>query len=467
MKVTDILKTAAAVFFAVILISCGGGGDSGGALVPGISGYVTLGGTSFAGVTVDLSGTATATTTTNSSGYYRFTGLANGSYTITPSRTGCTFTPVNKPVTYAGSDIRQDFTAEISPAISAGGSHSMALKSDGTVWAWGYNINGQLGHGSTTDSHVPVQVSGLTGVIAIAAGGNHSLALKANGTVWAWGYNANGQLGNGTTTGSLVPVQISTLSDITAIAAGGNHSLALTLDGGVKAWGDNTYGQLGDGTVTRRLTPVYVTTLTAGISALAAGDSHSLALTSTGGVKAWGLNASGQLGNTTTADSHIPVNVYNLTSGATAVAAGGFHSLALTTGEGIKAWGLNTNGQLGNGTTTNASACVDVIGLTSDVSAIAAGGYHSLALTKSSGGIKAWGLNTSGQLGNGITTSPATTSVDVSGLTSGMTAIAAGGYHSLGLTSTDSIKAWGLNTNGQLGNSTIISSSSPVDVTAF
>ncbi|HLZ19882.1 MAG TPA: SdrD B-like domain-containing protein, partial [Smithellaceae bacterium] len=241
MKGMDILKTTAAFLLALVLVSCGSGGDTV-ATAPGISGHITIGGTYFAGVTVTLSGTASATTTTNSSGYYSFTGLANGDYVVTPTRTGCTFTPTSSPtLTYSGTDITQNFTAVITPAIAAGYSHSLALKSDGTVWAWGNNGNGQLGIGTITNSYIPAQVSGLTDVIAIAAGGHHSLAIKANGTVWAWGYNGYGQLGIGTTTNSLTPVQVSNLSGITAIAAGGNHSLALTSSGGVRAWGLNSY----------------------------------------------------------------------------------------------------------------------------------------------------------------------------------------------------------------------------------
>ena len=465
---TDILKMTTVFLLATILLSCGGGGGGTEAAAPGIYGQITISGTPIANITVTLSGTASASTTTNSSGNYRFTGLSNGAYVVTPSRTGCTFTPTaSASLPYSGTVITQNFTATVTPAISAGGNHSLALKSDGTVWAWGYNGYGQLGIGTTTESHVPVQVTSITGVIAIAAGGNHSLALRGDGTVWAWGYNADGQLGNGTTTISLSPVLISSLSDITAIAAGGNHSLALNISTGLKAWGYNASGQLGDGTVTRRLTPVDVSTLTSGVTAVAAGESHSLALISGGGVKAWGLNGNGQLGNGTTTNSTTCVNVTGLTSDVSAIAAGGYHSLALVASTGgIKAWGLNTSGQLGNGFTTNSTTAVDVTGLTSDVSAIAAGGYHSLALVTSTGGIKAWGLNGNGQLGNSTTTN-SSTSVDVTGLTSDMAAIAAGGYHSLALTSSNSVKAWGLNTNGQLGNGSIISSSTAVDVTSF
>jgi len=145
-------------------------------------------------------------------------------------------------------------------AIAGGGTHSLALKNDGTVWAWGYNGYGQLGNGGTyTTSNVPVQASGLTGgITAIMGGHHHSLALKNDGTVWAWGYNYYGQLGNGTNTNSNVPVRVSGLAGITKIAGGGLHSLALKNDGTVWAWGYNYYGQLGNGIYSASNVPVRV-----------------------------------------------------------------------------------------------------------------------------------------------------------------------------------------------------------------
>ena len=165
------------------------------------------------------------------------------------------------------------------PDVYYGGLHSLALKNDGTVWAWGSNINGQLGNGTNTNSNVPVQVSGLSGITAIAGGhnGSFSLALKNNGTVWAWGDNSTGQLGNGTTTNSNVPVQVNGLTGVVGIAGGGWHALAVKSDGTVWAWGNNIYGQLGNGTTYDSYIPVQVSSLT-GISDVAAAVRHSLAL---------------------------------------------------------------------------------------------------------------------------------------------------------------------------------------------
>ncbi len=297
-------------------------------------------------------------------------------------------------------------------AIAGGSFHNLALKSDRTVWAWGYNTNGQLGNGTTTSSSVPVQVSYLSDIIAIDVGKYyfiknisyiypaHSLALKSDGTVWAWGYNWYGQFGNGTTKSSTVPVQVSNISDVTSIAAGGAHNLALKLDGTVWAWGYNWYGQLGNGTTTSSYLPVQVAGLN-NVTAIACGYDHSLALKSDGTVWAWGYNTDGQLGIGNTTSRHTPKQVSNL-SDVTFIASGGFHSFALKSDGTVWAWGSNSHGQLGNGKSgkdEKATTPIQVSNL-SDVATVAGGLEHSLAL-KPDGTVWAWGYNRDGQLGNG------------------------------------------------------------------
>ncbi len=171
-------------------------------------------------------------------------------------------------------------TISCAQKIAGGESHSLAICSESTVRAWGYNFYGQLGNGENgygIYSNVPIQVNSLTGITAVAAANSHSLALKNDGTVWACGQNNYGQLGNGTNTDSNVPVQVSSLAGITAIAGGNFHSLALKNDGTVWAWGDNDNGELGNGTNTFSNIPVQVSSLT-GITAIAGGVYHSLAL---------------------------------------------------------------------------------------------------------------------------------------------------------------------------------------------
>jgi alpha-tubulin suppressor-like RCC1 family protein len=289
-------------------------------------------------------------------------------------------------------------------AVSAGGYHSLALLSNRTVLGWGYNNNGQLGDGTTggvgNRQPTPVQVSGLTDVIAISGGGHHSLALKSDGSVWAWGLNDHGRLGDGTTIDRLTPVQVVGLSGVIAISAGASHNLAIRADGTLWAWGQNAYGQLGDGTAVAKSTPVQIT---AGVSAVAAGRDHSLALMSDGTVWAWGSNQYGQLGDNTQVDHHLPAPVADL-AGVTDIGAGSVHSLAIKPDGTLWAWGNNGWGQLGDDTETNRLTPVQVTGLT-DVAAVSGGAGHIEAVIGPLGPAAA-ALQVSDR--NGIITEPVT-----------------------------------------------------------
>jgi alpha-tubulin suppressor-like RCC1 family protein len=304
-------------------------------------------------------------------------------------------------------------------AIAAGVGHSVALKQDGTVWTWGSNSSGQLGDGMTIDPSqppygqtTPVQVLGpggsgfLTGVAAIAGGGYYTVALKQEGTVWAWGDNSSGQLGDGTTTSHSTPVQvlgaggIGLLTGVKAIAAAFGYTVALKQDGTVWAWGYNGDGELGDGTETGYSTPVQVVGpggigFLTGVTAIAVGLDHTVALKQDGTVWTWGLNEYGQLGDGTTNSQSTPVQVLGpdgsgFLTGVTAIAAGGEHTVALKQDGTVWTWGENYAGELGDGTVTSTdpygkSTPVQVLGLNGSgfltgVSAIAAGGYHTLTL---------------------------------------------------------------------------------------
>ncbi|QRN97743.1 sialidase [Archangium violaceum] len=339
----------------------------------------------------------------------------------------------------------------VTKAISAGNFHSLALRTDGSVWAWGQNTEGQLGNGTQTLSKVPVRVTGLPAIKAIAAGRNHSLALGVDGTVWAWGQNSSGQLGDGTTTGRLTPVSVTIPGGAVAIAGGLSHSLAIAADGGVYAWGANTYGQLGDGTTSARLTPVRLG-LPGGIAAISAGWYHSMALGADGRVWTWGRNVNGQIGNTiaSSVNQLSPYQV-SLARGATAIAAGANHALVLLSDQSMVAWGQNTNGQLGNGTTATAQSTPVVVGLTGAVTAIATGSNFSLAID-STGAAWGWGQNTNGQLGDG-TTVQRTSPVRVQGLNDAL-ALSSGLFHALALRPGCPFWAWGVNSSGQLGDGT-------------
>jgi alpha-tubulin suppressor-like RCC1 family protein len=347
-------------------------------------------------------------------------------------------------------------------AITAGLNHTCVLTRTGGVKCWGSNDHDQLGDAAQWGHRLtPNDVSGLSaGVKAIAAGVRHSCAVTSTGGVKCWGNSSQGQLGDGTTTRRFgMPVDVIGLSSgVTAIGAGSDDSCALTSTGGVKCWGYNRWGALGDGTTTTRSTPVDVSGLTSGVTAIAAAFVHTCALTHSGGVKCWGGNGSGQLGDGTTTDRLTPVNVSGLSSGVTAIAAG----CALTSAGSVKCWGRNNYGQLGDGTTRDSSMPVDVSGLTSGVTAIAGNGAHTCALT-STGGVKCWGANDFGQLGDG-TTGNRSTPVDVSGLNSGVTAIGVGSFHSCAITRTGGAMCWGWNVNAQLGDGTTVTRLRPANV---
>jgi alpha-tubulin suppressor-like RCC1 family protein len=327
---------------------------------------------------------------------------------------------------------------DLAEAISAGGDaevlggqtgdgYSLAVLQSGRVAAWGQNTSGQLGNGTGTNSNVPVEVCAvgaaapcsagngnvLEGVRAVSAGGDHSLALLSNGTVVAWGSNGSGELGNGTTTSSQVPVKVN-LSlpsgvTVTAISAGLEHSLALLSNGTVRAWGEDLFGELGDGTFTRSINPAAVCAVGAmapcsegngnvltGASAIAAGADHSIALLGGGSAVAWGDNEQGELGNGSSSplESNVPLAVaLPGGSAATAISTGslGEFGLALLSNGTVVAWGYNSAGQLGDGTETGPESCFSdacsrtptpVHGI-GGASAISAGWIHSLAIVRS------------------------------------------------------------------------------------
>ena len=346
--------------------------------------------------------------------------------------------------------------------LAAGSGHSLALCSDGTLAAWGYNNQGQLGDGtggtSGACSLLPVAVNTAPGVsalygktvVAIAAGVYHSMALCSDGTVAAWGYNCYGMLGDNTTTTHLVPVAVNTASGIStlygktvvAIGTGGWHSLALCSDGTVAAWGYNADGRLGDNTTTNRLVPVAVNT-DAGVSALsgkpvvaiAAGGWHSLALCSDGTVTAWGYNLQGDLGDASTTQRDVPAEV-NTAAGVsalhgktvTAIAAGNTHSLALCSDGTVAAWGSNDAGQLGDNQVSGIKSLVPVlVNTASGVSAlhgktavaIATGSHHSVVLC-SDGTVATWGFGCYGALGdNSVTQRNASVAANTTTLAAG------------------------------------------------
>ena len=366
----------------------------------------------------------------------------------------------------------------------------------GRVLAWGGNFNGQLGNNSTAQSGVPLAVS-TTGVLAgktvtmIATGSGFSLVLCNDGTLVAWGQNTYGQLGDGTTTQRLTPVAVNTGAGsalngktVTAIAAGSAYCLALCADGKVVAWGWNRFGQLGTGVTNNSYLPVAVSSsgVLSGrtVTAIAAGSSHNLALCSDHSLVAWGYNTYGQIGDGSTTTRLSPVSIGGgALSGKVmaGIACGGAHSLVRCTDGTVAAWGYNGSGQLGNndGMMNNSSTPVAVDTSASSylngkwVTALAAGGNHSLALC-SDGTVSAWGDCNNGQLGVNayqFTLVPlaVSTAAGVSALYGKtVTAVAAGSIHSMALCSDGTLAAWGDDAYGELGDNGAATQLAPVAV---
>jgi alpha-tubulin suppressor-like RCC1 family protein len=382
--------------------------------------------------------------------------------------------------------------------ISAGSFHSIALcTTDSTVRAWGGNENGQLGVNDTVQRnsavlvHGPGNVGFLKGIVAVVVRENFSLALKSDGTVWAWGYNADGECGDNTKIDKWAPVQVhgpgnvGFLTGIVAISGGYNHVLALRNDSTVWAWGDNSTGELGDSTtVTNDSTPVQVhgpgnVGFLTGVVSIAAGQQFSLVLKKDGTVWSWGFNAVGSLGDNTSVNRYTPVQVHGANNvgyltNVISLAAGGGHALAIRNDSTLWSWGFNINGELGDNTTNTDSVPEQVHGpgnsgfLTGVVYA-KAGDYFSGAI-KNDGSVWTWGYNYYGQCGvNDTTGEEVNTPVQVhgpgnAGYLSGITAISLGDEHALALKNDGSLWAWGWNGNGQLGNDSTVDRWYPISI---
>ena len=356
--------------------------------------------------------------------------------------------------------------------VSASPGHTATIRADGSLWTWGSNVSGQLGDGTTTHRHTPVQVQPGTTWLSVATGGGHAeatggapsfprgphgltVAIKADRSLWIWGHNMWGQLGDGTTVNRSIPVQVQPGATWASVSAGGGHIAAIRTDGSLWAWGRNHHGQLGDGTTIDRDVPVRIGADN-NWAYVSVGFFHTMAIRTDGSLWAWGENRFRQLGDGTQTNRHTPVQVSGMTWSS--VSAASSHNVAIRTDGSLWAWGTNRFGELGDGTTTNRYIPIQVQPGTTWAS-VSAASSHTAAI-RTDGSLWAWGDNWRGQLGDGTTIDRHAPVQIRSGTT--WTSVSSSS-HTAGIRG-GTVWTWGDNSFGQLGDDTTTDRHTPAQV---
>jgi alpha-tubulin suppressor-like RCC1 family protein len=336
--------------------------------------------------------------------------------------------------------------------VSCGENFTVAIKIDGTIWSWGYNNQCQLGNGTTNDKNYPVQIGTDSNWSSVSCGSYHTLAIKTDGSLWAWGSDGGGELGDGAYLNQKNPIHIGTATNWAKVSCGEHFTIAIKTDGTIWAWGYNTYGQLGDGTNTQRISPYQIGT-ESNWSKVSCGVNYTIAIKKDSSLWAWGSYSWGQLGIFSTTNQLNPVKVDSSAKWAF-ISSGGsygeYYSVAIKTNGSLWSWGMNGYGQFGDGTKANRYSPVQ-FPTAPNWASVGCGGYHTIAI-KTDGTLWAWGDNSNGQLGDG-TISQKYCPLQI-GTATNWSFISCGYYHTLGIKSDGTLWAWGKNDNGQLGDGT-------------
>jgi alpha-tubulin suppressor-like RCC1 family protein len=346
--------------------------------------------------------------------------------------------------------------------VTAGYNHTLGIKTDGTLWAWGRNDYGQLGDGTNTNKNVPTQVGSDTDWKFIAAGDNHSMAIKNNGTLWAWGRNNYGQLGDGTIVNKNIPLLVNNDTDWKALSLDTEFTIALKNNGTLWGWGKNSISQLGNpNTLVNIDVPTQIGT-DSNWKTIDAGFQTTVALKTDNTFWAWASNANGVFGNGSIVNFNVPTQTLSNTDWQT-ISMSNSTTLALKTDGSLWAWGENSFGAVGNGTFANngPNYVPNHIGSATNWVSVSMGRYASRAIN-SDGALFCWGYNSNGQVGDGTTINrnvPTPVGVGTNWL------ITFGGlFYSIGLTTNRTLWAWGDNSYGQLGDGTLTTRLSPIQI---
>tara|TARA_R110000751_G_scaffold303448_1_gene418142 strand:- start:199 stop:1338 length:1140 start_codon:yes stop_codon:yes gene_type:complete len=349
-------------------------------------------------------------------------------------------------------------------AAAGGGGQSLATK---THFGWGQNNDGQVGDGNDinwTGVSSPVQIGEADIWYSIQKTGQMTIAMQSNGSLWAWGRNTIGQLGDGTAVSKSSPVQIGDLTDWSVLGSGLVNGYAIKTDGTLWAWGYNETGALGDGTVVTKSSPVQVGSLTTWASLSKTEHLFFHAVKTDGTLWAWGDNSSGRLGDGTAVNKSSPVQIGSSTDWLQ-VAGASNTSYAVKTDGTLWAWGLNTGGQMGDGTAVSKSSPVQIGSLTTWTSVSGAGNASAYAI-KSDGTLWSWGYNITGGLGHGDEVNRSSPT-QVGSLTTWLS-VAAGdggsGATVLAVKTDGTLWGWGENDIGNLGDGTVVRKSSPIQI---